>query len=68
MTKTLVNVQEIKAGIFALTINGRVLGDCKLYSSYSEARDAAIDDVARDPHYRELARVVREGWDADVAF
>lgn len=68
MTKTLVNVQEIKAGCFALTVNGRVLGDCKIYGSYREAREAAIDDVARDPEYRELARVVREGWDADVAF
>jgi hypothetical protein len=68
MTKTLVNIREIKCGLWVLTIDGRVLGDCKVYGSAKEVREAAIDDVARDPEYRQLADIVRRGWDADVEF
>lgn len=68
MTKKLINIREVQAGIWMVTVDGRVVGDSKIYASAREARDAAIDDVKADPDYRELADIVRRGWDADVAF
>lgn len=68
MTKELISIREVQSGCWMVTVDGRVIGDSKTYGTAGAARDAAIADVAADPQYRELAEIVRLGWDADVAF